>query len=96
VFGTPACNSTKLTSPTVAPRTDIGWAGFAKLQLRRNQTRQQCVEVSVEDSAEYRQALIDEGYDPDDPHLRKAIAGVVALLRKVAADEQRFDVERSI
>lgn len=32
--------------------------------------------------------MIDEGYDPDDPHTRRAIACVVALLRGVA-DAQR-------
>ncbi len=32
--------------------------------------------------------MIDEGYDPDDPHTRRAIAGVVALLRGVADAER--------
>ncbi|WP_143545133.1 hypothetical protein [Rhodococcus sp. RS1C4] len=32
--------------------------------------------------------MIDEGYDPDDPHARRAIAGVVTLLRGVADAER--------
>lgn len=32
--------------------------------------------------------MIDEGYDPDDPCIRCAIAAVVALLRSVADTER--------
>lgn len=42
----------------------------------------------MEQDPEYRRAVIDEGYDPDDPHTRRAIAGVVALLRGVADAER--------
>lgn len=44
--------------------------------------------MSVEDDPEYRQALMEEGCDPDDPHLRSAIADVVALLRQIGAAER--------
>lgn len=32
--------------------------------------------------------MINEGYDPDDPHTRRAIAAVAALLRGVADAER--------
>ena len=42
----------------------------------------------MEQDPEYRQAVLDEGYDPDDPHTRRAIAGVGALLREVGFAER--------
>ncbi|WP_156520515.1 hypothetical protein, partial [Rhodococcus sp. EPR-157] len=42
----------------------------------------------MEQDPEYRQAVIDEGYNPDDPRIRRAIAAVVALLRGVAGAER--------
>lgn len=52
------------------------------------------VQVHVEDDPEYRHALIEEGCDPDDPHLRAAIADVVALLRQIGAAE-RTEADRT-
>jgi hypothetical protein len=48
----------------------------------------------VEDDPEYQQALIEEGCDPDDPHLRAAIADVVALLRRIG-DAERAEADRT-
>jgi hypothetical protein len=41
----------------------------------------------VEDDPEYRQALLDDGHDPDDPRVRTAIADVVGLLKQIAEEE---------
>jgi hypothetical protein len=41
----------------------------------------------VEDDPEYRQALLDDGHDPDDPRLHRAIADVVGLLKQIAEEE---------
>ncbi len=43
----------------------------------------------MEDDWYYRQALLDEGYDPDDPHMRAAIADIVALLQRIGRQERK-------
>lgn len=48
----------------------------------------------MEHDFDYRQALIDEGYDPDDPRIRRALADTAAVLRSVAATEHPGSVRR--
>ncbi len=45
---------------------------------RRNRTRRRCVELGM-DPIE-RAAIVDEGYDPDDPAVHAALADVVRTL----------------
>lgn len=44
----------------------------------------------MEDDWEYRQAIADEGHDPDDPVVRAAIADTVALLRRIGSGQSSY------
>lgn len=60
---------------------DESTAGCSPLR-RRDGTATGCgpSNLCVDDDWEYRQALIEEGVDPDDPRIRRALAEVAACL----------------